>query len=886
MGMNTRHNRLAALLATTAVAAAAPALAAAQQSGNAADSVVSEVVVTANRREELAQRVPVAVTALSNRTLAEQGIDNVSDLLGRVPSLNVAPNATQRDAEGVTIRGQGQTFLAPVGVVNYFAEVPLIQGAVIANQGGPGTFLDLQSLQVLRGPQGTLFGKNTTGGALLFGPQKPTNRLEGYVQAQVGDYNDREFEAVLNVPLIDDKLMVRIAAQKVDRDGYTKDVGTADATLSLPFQAPGFRPLVIPNSNLVLPGKGPSTGIAGLPGLGDTTASFAGKDYDDRHYSTVRFGLLFRPTDRIENYLVGYFTDSHNNGTGQVLVNAPTNHPSLINLVANAYGGLGAFNALDPALAQAVVARQRALGPRRVSLNTDQFYKLKTWALVDTFSAKLTDNLTFRNIVAYQRMRQRYAWDLDGSYLPVLSQVPGIITQGAMANLPQLADIGGVGQTAYVTDASLFTEEPQLHADYFDGKLVGVLGAFYSKQKPEGLQGTGSYNAATYGGGFFGTETVSKAIYGQGTVDLGLLVDALDRLKLTLGARHTWDSFDGFAYSPGLVSLPVSRASDDQEANTWTVGLDYQVTPNDLVYAKVTRGYKAGGFNSSAVQAALATFGPEYVTSYEIGAKTDHRIGDVPVRFNVNLYELKYRDIQRTTADIAPNGCGVPGAPPRCALTGNTSGLDQGAATFNVGAATVRGVELDASAELFRGFTLSGSYSYTDAHYTNFFLPFAPGASATGPQAGIKLTCAGPVPIPNGVGAPTTLIDLTCSPFPFSPEHQYSLNARYSHALGDAGELVFNLNYNHADKSWTSSATLPIANPFAYADEYDVVNASVEWNSILGSKVDARVFVTNLTDTTYRISNSNGGDAPLGYNTAIYNEPRMYGLSLRYSFGD
>ena len=118
------------------------------------------------------------------------------------------------------------------------------------------------------------------------------------------------------------------------------------------------------------------------------------------------------------------------------------------------------------------------------------------------------------------------------------------------------------------------------------------------------------------------------------------------------------------------------------------------------------------------------------------------------------------------------------------------------------------------------------------------------------------------------------------------PRNQYSVNARYSHNLGeDLGLLVFNANFNHVDRSWTSSATLPIANPFAYADPYDVVNASIAWNGLMGSNVDARLFVTNLTDTTYRISNSNGGDAPLGYNTAIYNEPRMYGASLRYRFG-
>jgi len=869
----------------TARAQDAPPSTSAAEISTAAENAVGEVIVTANRRRESMQRVPVAVSAFSAEALAEQQIQSVTDLLGRVPSLNVAPNGTQRSAEGVTIRGQGQTYLAPVGVVNYFAEVPLIQGSVIANQGGPGNFLDLESVQILRGPQGTLFGKNTTGGALLFGPAKPTNELGGHAQVQVGNYDDQELEFVLNLPLVDDKLMVRLAAQKVDRDGYTSDVGTDDVTLSLPFQGAGFTPVIIPNSGLVLAGGRPNAGIAGLPGVADTRADFEGKHYDDRHFWTARLGILYRPTESVENYLVGYYTREENNGTGQVLTSADPTHPSLINLVANAYGGLGAFNSVNSTISQAVAARQQQLGPRRVSLNTDQFYELKTWALVDTLNLKLNDQLTFRNIIGYQRMEQSYAWDLDGSYLPLLNQLPATITAQSIASIPQIADLGPIGAVAKFTDASLFTEEPQLQGTYFDGKLVGVLGAFYSEQKPEGLQGLGSYNAATPGNSFISLRTISKAIYAQASTDLGLITPSLENLKLTTGVRHTWDSFDGRTYAPSNVNIPVSTGSGDHEATTWTAGLDYRVAPRALVFGKVTRGYKAGGFNLSAVSVEGATFGPEFVTSYEVGAKTDFLVGETPVRFNASAYRLDYEGIQRANGQNVPNGCGAPGAPPRCAITGNTTGLDQGAITYNAGSAKVEGLEFEVSALLFRGFELSGSYSYTNANYENYYLLLSPGASAAGPQVGVKQTCDGPVAIPTGVGASPVLINLSCAPFPFTPKNQYAINARYELELGEKiGALVFNANFNHADRSWTAPASLPIALPEGYVDAYDVINASVEWRSLMGSNVDARLFVTNLTDETYRISNSNVGDAPSGYNASIYNEPRMYGLSLRYRF--
>jgi|GEM_PF-362267 len=883
--MKTRQRVTTALFATSGLIALCAPASRAQETDKS--PILEEIVVTANRREESIQTVPVAVTAMSGEALAEQHITTATDLLGRVPSLNVAPNGTQRSAEAITIRGQGQTYLAPVGVVNYFAEIPLIQGSVLPNQGGPGNFFDLENLQVLRGPQGTLFGKNTTGGALLFGPHKPTNKFEGYVQAQGGNYDDREYAAVINVPIVRDKLMIRLAATKVDRDGYTKDVGAGDTTLSLPFQTSTFGPIIIPNSGLVLPGYGPNTGQAGLPGLANTRADFRGRDYDDRHYWTARLGILFRPTDDIENYFVGYYTREHSNGTGQVLVSTDPSHPSVINIAANAYGGAGNFGAVSPTIAQAAVARSLALGPRQTALNNDQFYKLKTWAAVDILSIKLDNRFTFRNIIGYQRLEQEYTWDLDGSYLPILAHIPGVITSATVANIPQISALGQVGDVAKSTDASLLSEEPQLQMQLLGGKFVGVAGGFYSKQKPEGLQGIGSYNVATYGGTFFSIKTKTQAVYGQGALDLGVFTPSLDNLKITAGARQTWDHFDAARYSATFVNLPVSIVSKSDRATTWTAGLDYQITPQALVFGKVTRGYKAGGFNNSSVSVPGATFGPERVTSYEIGSKTDFQFGPVPMRFNVSLYDLEYKGIQRANGDNVPNGCGAPGAPPRCAITGNTTGLDSGAITYNAGAARVQGVEVEATARLFRGFELSGSYSYTDGKYTNYRLLMSPGASATGPQVGTKQTCDGPVAIPNGVTASPVLIDLTCAPFPFTPRNQYAVNARYSIELGaHTGTVVVNANFNHADRSWTAPASLPSGLPSGYLDDYNVVNASLEWNTIFGTGIDVRAFATNLTDATYRISNSNGGDQSLGYDTAIYNEPRMYGVSLRYRFGE
>lgn len=877
-----RMAALTAILLTTC--AAMPAIGQTDAAVNEAQGGpgFGEIIVTANRREEAIQKVPVAITAFNTESLREQSISNPYDLNGRVPSLVVTANGTQRDADGITIRGQGQTYLAPVGVVNYFAEVPLIQGAIIANQGAPGTFFDLDTLQVLRGPQGTLFGKNTTGGALLLGPKKPTNEVGGYLQGQIGNYRDREIEGALNLPIINDVLMVRVAAKRVDRDGYTKDVGTDDLTVSLPFQTPAFGPIVYNNSGLVIPGLAPNTGQARQPGVNDVRSDFRGKDYDDRHYWTARVGLLFRPVEGVENYLVGYYSKSHNNGTGQVLYSVSDAHPTLINLVANSFGNSftpgspGAFTAADPNIALALLARQQALGPRRVSLNNDQFYRLKNWSIVDTLSVELNDQLTVRNIFGYQRMVQDFAWDLDGSYLPVLAQVPAEVTASQRALFPELP---AEGTKAHATNARLITEELQLQGKMLDDRLNFVLGGFYSKQKPIGLTGNASFNAAAFNATYFGVTTTSKAVYAQATLDMEAITPALEGLKLTGGIRKSKESFEGVRRSTGFVLLPFAEASDSASPTTWTAALDYQLSQRILLFGKVTRGFKAGGFNYGGPLESTLTFGPERVTSYEIGAKTDFNLGGMPVRFNISAYDLEYSGIQRANGYNAANGC-PNAANPRC----NTTGLDQGAVIFNAGSARVRGIELEGMIRPVPGFDISASYSYTDAKYLDYVnnLPADP---PTGPAVGVKQSCTGPVAIPKGVGLPPIPIELTCSPFPFSPTNQFSITGRYSMDLGEAGKLTATANYNYVSRSWGAAASIPAALPQGYLDSYGVVNASVEWNSILGSNMDARLFVTNLTNETYRISNSNGDDGSLGYSTDIYSEPRMYGVSLRFRFG-
>jgi iron complex outermembrane recepter protein len=348
-----------------ALACAAPAIAQSVETppDEQEVSTLDTVVVTARRREENLQEVPLSVTAYSPEALAEKRISDRTDLANFTPSLLSITGGYPKEFAYFALRGQGPAFGSTPGVVNYFAEVP----NAIGIDGRTGTYFDLASVQVLAGPQGTLFGKNATGGNILFEPARPTNNFEGYVQGELGNFNDRRAEFALNLPIIDDRVLLRIAGERGTRDGYTIDVG--------------------PNFN--------------------------GKDYDNLDYSSVRVGLTLRPTDRLENYTMVRYYESENNGTGTVLTQF---NPALC--VSDGFPAVAVF----PGLATAV-AEQDARGPRRVAYDLDQYSDTNYWQVINQTSLELTDNLTLKNIASYSQFEQFYGYDYDATIYPIAGQI-------------------------------------------------------------------------------------------------------------------------------------------------------------------------------------------------------------------------------------------------------------------------------------------------------------------------------------------------------------------------------------------------------------------------------------------------------------------------------
>lgn len=217
-----RHSIHKLLLCSTAFASfgiAAPAIA---EEVDDSASTAADIIVTARRVEERLQDVPISITVFNQEQLTSRNVVNAADLAAFTPSLSANPNFGS-DNSTFAIRGFVQDIGSPPSVGVYFAEVVAPRGGAMGfptgDGAGPGSMFDLQNVQVLKGPQGTLQGRNTTGGAVMLVPQKPTRKFEGYVEGSIGNYDMRRLQAVVNAP-VSDTLRIRLGLDHQTRDGY------------------------------------------------------------------------------------------------------------------------------------------------------------------------------------------------------------------------------------------------------------------------------------------------------------------------------------------------------------------------------------------------------------------------------------------------------------------------------------------------------------------------------------------------------------------------------------------------------------------------------------------------------------------------------------------
>ncbi len=725
---------------------------------------LEEVIVTARRREENAQQVPVAVTVLSQGTLLANNVQTIQDLQYLVPSLSLSNNAPNQ--VGLSLRGQGVRGVQ-AGVTMFLNEVPLatINGGVQNN--GPGLFFDLENVQVLRGPQGTLFGKNSVGGDILLQTARPTNEFSGRVQATYGNYNDQEIDGVVNFPIVKDVLLARIAYNGQLRDGYSH-------ILAEPSHPNGI-------------------------------------DADNRSNWAVRGTMTFRPSEVFQNDTILADSKFSSRGMFGVLVEQ---NPAV----------WSSFLPFFPSVANlpSYLAQQQPLGIRTsIPLDVDDVANGGSLVLSNITRVTLSRNLTLRNIFGYDREETILQADQDNTLL-LLFDAPS---------------------NPSATVARQWTEELQLLGKSLHERLDWIAGAFFMDQPIPNDFVLQAYNVLSFPGySLFRRARSSKAVYTHGIYDLSSIAP---HVKITAGVRYTKDDIreedrNGGGVCSGAVqdcaAAAIATEVDNRarsNALTWTIGLDYQATPNTLLYVTSRRGYRPGGFNFGAPGATSPpSYGPEFVTDGEIGVKSDWKLAHVPIRTNADVWYQAYSDIQE------PELLAISIAP----------------LTQNAGRARLWGAELEALAQLTDNFQLGINFDHSYLQYTQFN-PGVPASVITSLEATRTLN---------------------------NPPNKYGLSARYHLPLaGNVGSVSM-----RADWNWQASGGDATFNSLGVIQSFGLLNVSADWKGMYGTAFDLSLFASNLLNKDYVINAVPTFEPTLlGYGSAIYGVPRMYGMRVRYRFG-
>ena len=624
---------------------------------------IEEVVVTAQRRSERLERVAVTATVLSSATLARRQITTESDLQSNVPGLEVRQSRNSNELN-YAIRGQSVDALSDSrpGVLPYINDVQF------TGAGGSSAFYDLQSIQVLKGPQGTLFGRSSTGGAVLFTTQRPTNDFGGYFSQGIGDYNSFKTEGAINLPLIPDKVLLRLSGFYQTRDGFQyNEYDNAD--------------------------KG---GFSRFDG---------------------RMSLTVKPTDYITNDLVVDFYRYNGGSTQGILSNfGPTYDPANPGAalpgaplpIATLFGPPG-----NPLLGQGVglmpgqqnivsqLVQQYKRGPFVVDSNGPNYYDPRNFELENTTTFDLGTDLQLKNIFGFGHFTNNYAENVTGTTVTVDNQFERV---GAVQ----------------------YSEEVQLLGQALDQNLTYVVGAFYSYETnhtlidSEVVPALGEPTQVNN----YSQRDETAAIYAQGTYSLASLT-GIKGLGITAGVRLTDETAEN-AILPGDVSYtPANLANPafnfDQSITSrnvgWTLGIQEQLNPELLLYAVSRRSFKDAGFNGlNAPFIGIAgedrgnAFGTETLTDGEIGSKFAGSIGGIPSVLNAAIYIDDIRDAQHVAYTL-----GAGGAP--------------AAITVNVPHAQSRGMEIDGQVRPLPWLMVGGSVNYIDSVFTNNIvlgIPFGP----------------------------------------------------------------------------------------------------------------------------------------------------------------
>lgn len=784
----------------TTASLATVALASAVQAQRAADDAI--VVIGITKQAADIQDTPIAITAFSGETLVEQGITKVDEIATFTPGFNMRGAGNNPTSLTLSMRGQIQvdtlaTLEPSVGTY--------LDGMYVARSYGLNfELVDVENVQVMKGPQGTLFGRNTSAGAVLLQTADPRyDEISGRAKFTYGRFNERTAEGVINLGL-SDRAALRGAIYYQKRDGYKTDINT-------------------------------------------------GQKYEGRETISGRVKLAARPTDTLEVILSGEWYDTD--------IDGPVRHNLFFNAPA-------AFGPAKP-IVDGMVAQERetiagkkgrlvALSPGSAVQGADPRGAFTT-AQTQTYMARINLDAEIGQlswINGYRQVKTSTLVDLDGaSFVGHLTQMT--------ANLKQ------------------YSSELQWTGSAFDDRLDYAAGATYFRETGFEQSHTNLFGATYAAGPGIPPEAVGHSTWSRfyGEIDnhsfgvySQLHYRVTDQLGITGGIRYSVDdkgltSANGsivdnspvyVVCDPVTLAAPCRRSKEQANFNnfSYTAGIDYQVTPDILFYAKYSKGYRSGAMQLRTLTLADALPAkPEIVREQEVGLKTT--FWDGRATFNIAGFHNKVKGAQRSPV-LAPDG--------------KSQTVLENADT------ETWGIEADASIQVAKGFTLFANGALIDPKYTNY-----EGKGVAGPAGG------------------QVIVDIDKTDYRFNGivKKQFAVGAALKQDLAPNVGLDANIVYawegrmSHIEipyHLYTSTGIGGLGLTQAQADALQsvserqplgILNARVALNFGAQRNFEVALWGRNLTNAqeqqyTLLLSNIYVGTS--------YNEPRTYGLSVSAKF--
>ena len=790
--------------------------------GGSSSALLEEIIVTARKREESLQDAPIAVSAFSGEALDFRGVTDLEKLDQFTPNLvlNESPTNSNVTNAAVFIRGIGQTDFVPVidpGVGIYVDGVYLGRsvGAVL-------DIVDLERIEVLRGPQGTLFGRNTIGGAISMTSKRPDEEFGGKVDVKVGTDEMVKARGSVNVPLADN-LFGRFSLATFQQDGYVKRV-------------------------------------------------FDGKKLGDQDVFAARGSVRWQPADNLDITLSGDYSRERENGspgltTGIQPVNvgiATGGGPSMT-LAANtiaaqlanggppSFVGGAFFDVTQPFPFQFLACEQPANfnnpfcfnsryiddGGKKYNHSTDPSkQELDVWGFSGVVEWDITDKLAVKSITALRGFDGYFAGDQDGS--PV--------------RVSYLIDI---------YEHEQISQEVQLLGSSFQDRLDWIAGFYYFDEEGENLNPVRFSQVYLQSGGEY--EADSWAVFGQGTWHV------TDRLDLTVGLRYTEDQRDYLPVQfievlpigplpvfcpPGQMQrvcqvgdrpLPYETVSHSTEELVPMANLAYQWNDQLMTYFTYSEGFKSGGFTQRIFppEPSTPSFNPEFVTSYEVGLKFEG--WDNRLRLNLAGFFTDYEDLQLLVADPTRVGPFV----------------------SNAGDAEIWGMEAEWFANPAEGWFITGSVGLTDADRTRL------GGGVQGLTLDSRFEH-----ISKWMANAQIYKEFSIGEWGYlTPRVEWSYRSKYgtnsNNVPRDGAPTLTSGPFANAPLSFG------VANPALIEDDLHLVNISLRWD-VRNTNLAVTAGADNLADKEYRIF-GNQQDA-FGFTQEAFHRGREWYLHGIFEF--